>query len=607
MKTNILCLVFLLFSLQLFSQTAIEPAVGSGSNDNPYQINSLGNLYWIAESSARWGYHYKQTSDIDASLTSGWFDGEGWLPIGIFLNDLDPDNVFFTGSYDGQGFVIEGLSLNRPEMSSAGLFGAISGAQISNLGLVDTNITGGSNLAALSGYVEKGSTIENCFVTGNIIGLALEGAVGSLAGLIISSLISNSSNHAELYGYQSVGGLAGYAINSLFSSSSNSGNIKSDISSWGIGGIVGDEFFSSINDCYSTGDISGINGIGGLSGMRFNSSINNSWSSGVIRGLTGTGGLTGIDVSSTIQNSYSKATIDGYYYAGGLAGFLTSQPPQVTDQYHGISFPKRFIESFSEYPINNDQPYAIEKSYSIGEVYGYFYTGGLVGFFTDQASVKNSYSTSPVNGVNRSGGLLGYISESAVINSYSIGAVSGEEEVGGLAGLEFESTFTMSYWNYETSGQVSSAGGEGRSTQDMTYPYSGNTYQTWDFYNVWSSDQNHSFNHGYPYLKDLELSSDQIYVPEYNSSFLYNYPNPFNPSTDIFFSVVEPGLVRVNVYNIKGQLKAELYHGFKDTGEYRIKWDGKNRRNGDSLPSGVYFCHLKTGDNNIVRKMLLLR
>lgn len=78
----------------LIAQTAIAPLIGDGSEDNPYEIASLENLYWIAadnivvqapDREVRWSSHYIQTADIDASATNDWFAGQGWTPIGVFI------------------------------------------------------------------------------------------------------------------------------------------------------------------------------------------------------------------------------------------------------------------------------------------------------------------------------------------------------------------------------------------------------------------------------------------------------------------------------------------------------------------------------------------
>jgi hypothetical protein len=61
---------------------ATPPHVGNGSAAQPYEIATLENLSWMAADPARWDYHYRQTADIEASVTRNWYYGEGWLPVG---------------------------------------------------------------------------------------------------------------------------------------------------------------------------------------------------------------------------------------------------------------------------------------------------------------------------------------------------------------------------------------------------------------------------------------------------------------------------------------------------------------------------------------------
>ncbi len=57
------------------------------------------------------------------------------------------------------------------------------------------------------------------------------------------------------------------------------------------------------------------------------------------------------------------------------------------------------------------------------------------------------------------------------------------------------------YWNNETSGYTTSFGGEARTTDDMSYPYSDSTYVNWDFTNVWLADSWGTYNSGYPFFR----------------------------------------------------------------------------------------------------------
>jgi hypothetical protein len=80
-----------------------------------------------------------------------------------------------------------------------------------------------------------------------------------------------------------------------------------------------------------------------------------------------------------------------------------------------------------------------------------------------------------------------------------------------------------------------------------------------------------------------------------------NYPNPFNPSTVINFTVPKAGNVTLKVYNVLGQEVATIVDGFKAAQTYNVKFDASN------LSTGVYFYTLRSGDQSITKKMLLLK
>jgi hypothetical protein len=85
-----------------------------------------------------------------------------------------------------------------------------------------------------------------------------------------------------------------------------------------------------------------------------------------------------------------------------------------------------------------------------------------------------------------------------------------------------------------------------------------------------------------------------------------NFPNPFNPSTTIEYSLAEEGLVEVTIFNVTGELIRMLVRESKPPGNYRAKWNGMNER-GSAVGSGIYFYRLRVGSFVETRKMILLR
>jgi hypothetical protein len=86
-----------------------------------------------------------------------------------------------------------------------------------------------------------------------------------------------------------------------------------------------------------------------------------------------------------------------------------------------------------------------------------------------------------------------------------------------------------------------------------------------------------------------------------HSELIGNYPNPFNPQTEICYTLAASGQVRIEIFDILGHPVAVLVDGLKDTGDYRTTF------NGEGLPVGVYLCRLQAPGLTQVRRMLLLR
>ncbi len=177
----------------------------------------------------------------DTYASSSANGGVGWLPLGSL-------GTQFTGTFDGQGHTISNLFIDRSG-NDVGLFGCTSAdSEISNVGLVDVNITGDFYVGGIVGN-NKG-TITNCYSTGSITG---DDGVGGLVGLNFDTITNCYSTvnvvESETYrdGYN-LGGLAGY----------NSG---------------------TITNCYSTGgvDAGEPNDVGGFVGLNGGTITNCGW------------------------------------------------------------------------------------------------------------------------------------------------------------------------------------------------------------------------------------------------------------------------------------------------------------------------------------------
>lgn len=85
-----------------------------------------------------------------------------------------------------------------------------------------------------------------------------------------------------------------------------------------------------------------------------------------------------------------------------------------------------------------------------------------------------------------------------------------------------------------------------------------------------------------------------------------NFPNPFNPTTEIRYRMTETSELELSVYNVVGQKVRTLARGIFPAGERSVIWDGKDER-GTPLPSGVYFYRLVSGKLAQTRKMILIK
>ncbi len=84
------------------------------------------------------------------------------------------------------------------------------------------------------------------------------------------------------------------------------------------------------------------------------------------------------------------------------------------------------------------------------------------------------------------------------------------------------------------------------------------------------------------------------------------YPNPFNPMTNIQFSVGEPGRVQIEIYSVKGERVRVLLNENRNAGDFVMRWNGTDDR-GQMVPSGAYFCRVRNQAGTDVQPLMLLK
>lgn len=81
-----------------------------------------------------------------------------------------------------------------------------------------------------------------------------------------------------------------------------------------------------------------------------------------------------------------------------------------------------------------------------------------------------------------------------------------------------------------------------------------------------------------------------------------NFPNPFNPATNLTFEVAKPAEVNLSVYDVNGKLVATLVNGLVQAGHHNVTWNPAK-----SVSSGIYFAKLKSAGFSQVTKMTLMK
>jgi hypothetical protein len=497
-----LTIIFVLFSLNLiFGQTAVAPA-GAGTSGDPYRIATLENLYWVSQNSSSWSSNFVQTSNIDASASSGWNSGKGWTPIGN-------STTKFNGNYNGQGHTISGLYINNTTNYS-GLFGYTSGGTISNLGVLNVNITDGSGVGALVGT--SSSTISNCHSSGSITGVQYIGGLIGMNNYPASRCYSSCS----VTGSSQCGGLIGRSMQAVTNCYST-GNVtrKSGSTFTDFGSFMGYNG-SAVNYCYSTGSVSVLSGtaftsngfIGSSSGGTYTANFYDQETSGQTSGTGATAATTAQmktsstfsgagwnitaiwNMCSTVNNNYpyllppatapaagdgsvgspyqiaevnnlywlsmqaGKSDATGLYWSRNYIQTEDIDASASTEWNNGLGWTPIGNSSNKFTGTYNGQGHTITGIYY--NISGTDYVG-LFGY-TSGGTISNLGSVNVnITAHNYSGGLIGY-NNATISNCYSTGTLNGFQYVGGLVGEQYNHPMSSCYSTCNVKGAATCAG-----------------------------------------------------------------------------------------------------------------------------------------------------
>ena len=382
----------------------------NGLFDSYVDENAKYEIAITNEDSLTCGYIQSDTANTTIKeLVTSNEQGRGFIPIGAY--DISDTNTF-QGTFDGKENYLYGISINAIEL--AGVFGKTSvDVTISNFGIEDGNIKGGSCSGGIIGYI-SGGLVTNCYNKARIIGAA---PTGGIVGYCAKGIVENCYNTGNITGNAIVGGIIGSG--GTVTNCYNTGNVGNENASQ-VGGIVGNG--GTVENCYNTGNIKGNSLAGGIMGN--GGIVENCYNIGNVEGGNApVGGIIGNGRSAT--NCYNTGNVNGGLYSGGIIGYVTGGTVincYNTGNVEGGNSPTGGIAGCEGTIIN---------CYNTGNITGNTLAGGIIG---NGGTVTNCYNTGNVEGGNSPvGGIAG--NGRSVTNCYNTGNVKGgNNPVGGIIG-----------------------------------------------------------------------------------------------------------------------------------------------------------------------------
>lgn len=276
-------------------------------------------------------------------------------------------------------------------------------------------------------------------------------------------------------------------------------------------------------------------------------------------------------ISNQILSSYNEST--AYIYSDESSAFATG---------------------WHDYPMVNGAKSDFEDAINSGR--GWFATGfverSFINFFfidfdgwpqQNPPYIEVTYTAVPVELISFSGN----VTEGNVVLNWQTATETNNK------GFEIERR-QESGVRYQVWEKIGFVQGNGTSTEMHSYSFMDeNVIPGKYYYRLKQID----FNVKSEYSKEVEVQVDAPAA----FALQQNYPNPFNPITRIEYSIPKDGSVNLTVYNILGQKVKTLVNENMKEGKYEVRFDAS------SLASGVYYYRLESGDNILLKKMILLK
>jgi len=617
MKIIMMITGFLAMILGLMAQTAVLPT-GDGTETTPYRIAIWQNLYWISQTPSSWNKHFIQTDNIIfPTEINAWNNYQGLTSIGTY-------NAPFTGHYNGNHKTISNIYINRNSADNVGFFGKTDNALIKNLRIENVNVTADFKVGALIGYNDN-SIVDSCSSSGIVNG---NSDIGGLIGDNSLSTLTYSYSNCNSYGNYEVGGLIGDNYESTVSRCFSTGNPIAEDND--VGGLVGVNTSSgTITECYATGNVHAYGSVGGLVGANSNDSvIKFSFSTGAVYGSgTGIGGFVGHNYDGAIvHNCYSRSILNRLSGStstkiGGFigenqssniincfsTGYLVFESiPLLNDKgfvginYDSSTFTNNFFDSQSSHQVSSIG--ALPKTSLEMKSQDTFINWDFENYWQINDLINNGYPS--LKWQNELFDILlidfqaHYDEEGLISISWSTQA---ENNLVGFCILKSNQP------DFNQAIQLNSHIIPANNSLNVS------TYEIND-YNI-SNDSTYFY-----WLKMIKLDGEQVILDSISintpvntenlsvnlKDYLLNYPNPFNPFTNIAFNISQSSNVKIYIFNIKGQKVKELVNQFYSSGYHTIVWDGKDSE-GVNCASGLYFSKMITDKTVQIKKMMMIK
>ena len=345
---------------------------GSGTEDDPYQINTASQLariaYKVQNGTTYSGKYFVLNNDIWLNDTDGWTSWDfnnrpanEWTPIGCYVSSSE--NYPFRGSFDGQGHTVYGMFFSENRKSFYGLFGYVgtnTSGCIKNVKIARSFMECVDNCGAIVGYAKNYGRIENCSNAGKVRGDHwVGGIVGYVANTSGTTTVTGCKNTSyNVRGATDTGGIVGFAHeNCTVTGCSNTASYVKAYQQ--CGGIIGSANSSKVEKCRNNGEVRGAYYIGGIAGSISSTTVDRCYSGHDFTPGFRSGGVVGTATGGSITNCFNTGSLTSVEIVGGVVG-----------RGNGVS---------------------VARCYNVGTISAKRNRGGVIGKKNDSTSISNAY------------------------------------------------------------------------------------------------------------------------------------------------------------------------------------------------------------------------